>query len=144
MRKLPTKVKEMQGTLEKSRENPYEVEYSRCQGVPEAPEHMDAYGQRVWLSSAAELHEKQILFATDLPQLETYCEAAMLKRMALQELQDKNGEGSKNTRWNNWFKRWKDAATVMDNYSKKFGFSPVDKTNIAIPAPDSGADSLLK
>ena len=144
MRKLPTKVKEMQGTLEKSRENAQEVEYSRCQGVPEAPDHLDKYGQRVWLSSAYELHSKKILFTTDLPQLETYCEASMLKRIALKKLQDKDEEGSENTKWNNWFKRWKDAATVMDSYSKKFGFSPVDKTNIAIPAGGDEGQSLFK
>lgn len=144
MRKLPTKVKEMQGTLEKSRENPQEVEFSRCQGVPEAPDHLDQYGQRVWLASGLELHSKQILFTTDLPQLETYCEAAMLKRIALKKLQDRDAEGSENTKWNNWFKRWKDAATVMDSYSKKFGFSPVDKTNIAIPAMPDGEEDLFQ
>src|SRR5688500_9317104 len=117
MRKIPTKVKEMQGTLEKSRENPNELEFSRCQGVPEPPAHLDKHGQKIWHSSAQELYGKEILFTTDLPQLETYCEAAMLKKIAIKELQDKQAEGSLNTKWKNWFKRWKDAAMVMDCYS---------------------------
>lgn len=144
MRKLPTKVKEMQGTLEKSRENPDEIEFSLCQGVPEAPEGLDDYGQKIWLSSAHELHTKSILFKTDLPQLETYCEAAMLKKTALKRMLDKDEEGSENTKWNKWFRRWKDAASVMDVYSRKFGFSPVDKTNIAISTRDTAETSLLK
>ena len=133
MRKLPTEVKEAQGTLKKSRILEDEVSFSLCDGVPDPPNSLDNYGEAVWNSSATELEQRRLLFKTDLPALETYCTAASFCRMAAKEI-NKGDEGSLKTRMNNWFRIWKDSASVMDKYGAKFGFSPVDKTNIAIPS----------
>lgn len=143
MRKLPTEIKELQGTLEKSRVNPNEVSFSRCEGVPEAPESLDEYGERVWYNAAQELHSKKLLFTTDLPQLEAFCHAAQLARMSAKELKD-GQEGSKLTKMKNWFKYWKDSAEMINKLGGKFGFNPVDKTNIAIPIAGNGKQSLFK
>ena len=133
MRKLPTELKEQQGTLEKSRLNPNEVTYSRCEGVPDPPESLDRFGEAVWYVSAGELYDRGLLFKTDLPGLENYCVAASIARMAAIEIH-KGQEGSVRTRINNWFRVWKDSAMVMDKIGSNFGFSPVDKSNISIPA----------
>jgi phage terminase small subunit len=136
MRKLPTEIKEKQGTLEKSRVLPGEVVYSRCEGIPDPPETLDDFGGKVWFTAAQELHSKNLLFKTDLPALEVYCTGVSFMRMAAKEI--KTPEGSKKTAMGNWFKYWKDSAEVVNKFGAKFGFSPVDKTNIAVPATGSG------
>jgi phage terminase small subunit len=143
MRKLPTEVKEMQGTLEKSRVNPNEVNFSRCEAVPEPPEGLDSYGERVWYNAAQELLSKKLLFTTDLPQLEAFCQAAQFARMSAKELKE-GQEAGKLTKMKNWFKYWKDSAEMVNKLGGKFGFNPVDKSNISIPVAVSGKQSLFK
>jgi P27 family predicted phage terminase small subunit len=142
MRKLPTEIKEQQGTLEKSRILPGEVTYSRCEAVPEPPETLDTFGEKVWYTAAGELQSRNLLFKTDLPALEVYCVGVSFMRMAAKEIKD-GTEGSQKTRMGNWFKYWKDSAEIVNKFGSKFGFSPVDKTNIAVPAMGNG-QSLFK
>lgn len=138
--KLPTKLKEMRGTVELSRIIPNEVEYSPVRGVPDPPDYFDEVACQVWRVNAAEVHRQGLLYVTDLPVLEIYCCAVSMVRYAKKMIDELLAAGKDITKW---FKIWKESAEVVNRTGGKFGFSPADKTAIAIPA-QTKPNSLLK
>lgn len=148
--KIPTKIKEMQGTLEKSRVLGDEVEYSPVDEMPKPPETLDEYGAEVWQIATEELFDKGLLFITDLPSLEQYCIAVQHAREAALKLKDRslvvrNPNEQNKPMINPYFKVLNESRLAIIKFSALFGFSPVSKTNIALGVVNEGKNmSLLK
>ena len=133
---LPTKTKHAQGTLEKSRVLSNEVEYNSLEAIPLPPEDWPEYAKEVWIVSASNLYENGLLYETDLPQLQEYCYSCYVAKECRQEL---NGVANWTVKTKTGHKPhplWqvlKQAQDVKNRFGAKFGFSPADKTQIAVP-----------
>jgi P27 family predicted phage terminase small subunit len=152
MRKLPTKIKERQGTLEKSRVLPDEVEYDSAPQKIEMPHWWPPDVQKIYQEYIAELRRVKLLFKTDLRVLQRFCfaiyqaqeaEAALVTEGFIVTKYNHKGETYDTT--SDWVLILKNANSIIDKYSSKFGFSPVDKTRIALQVAEKKAtQSLLK
>ena len=71
--KLPTKIKEAQGTLEKSRQVSNEMQVSSVTSMPVAPVFLNEYGVAEWHKVTNQLYELDMLHDVDLALLSAYC-----------------------------------------------------------------------
>ena len=71
-KKIPTKIKELQGTLEKSRQI-NEMQVTEVIKMPIAPKHLTSLGKKQWQIVCRELYNKKMLFDVDLSLLSAYC-----------------------------------------------------------------------
>lgn len=141
MRKLPTKQKEMQGTLEKSRVKENEIEYSEAQDIytpatfQTADEQFNQDATNHWMLFTDELKKVGILYATDLHELELLCYWIAVCKKCMREMgnpviQHENNKGKTNSIVSSYVKALSMATDQVNKLSAKFGFSPVDKTKI--------------
>ena len=72
-KKLPTKIKEMQGTLEASREVINEMQVDLVQKIPEPPELLSEIGKKEWYKVTNQLYNLNMLHNIDLRLIEAYC-----------------------------------------------------------------------
>ena len=73
-RKKATKVKQLQGTLAKSREVKNEMDLVKFEGVPEAPKKIKTVeGRKFWVKVCTELHIVGLLYEVHFPLLVAYC-----------------------------------------------------------------------
>jgi len=147
MRKKPTKIKELQGTLEKSRIKTDEVVYSELQTLPAPPSDWPSEAQMIWNRLTKELKSVNLLFNTDLEALKVYAFACYRNNLAMQKINEHgdtilmtNQGGHSYEVVAPWFRIWKETSQVIDKYGAKFGFSPVDKTKIAIGGKEKDTD----
>ena len=72
-KRLPTKLKAMQGTLEKSRITENEMEVAQVKSMPMAPVILEGFAIDVWQKTTNELFELGMLHNVDLELLSAYC-----------------------------------------------------------------------
>ena len=77
-KKIPTKVKELQGTLKVERVLDNEMTVSLVASIPIAPDWLSEIGKVEWIKVCVELFNKQMLHQIDLRLLEAYCNAISL------------------------------------------------------------------
>ena len=77
-KKLPTKIKELQGTLKSERVLENEMTASLVSKIPTPPEWLSEIGKSEWIKVCLELFNKQMLHQIDLRILEAYCNAISL------------------------------------------------------------------
>ena len=137
--RMPTKLKELKGTLEKSRTFENEVEYAPLEYIPEAPADLVTAAKNYWLMCCVSLSAVGLLFSPDLPLLKRYCFSLWMVDEAMLALKDmdviviqKNKAGhkyEKKTQWTNLYLEFSKEATTI---GREFGFSPSARTKIAV------------
>jgi len=140
-KKLPTAMKEMQGTLEKSRVLENEMQVDLVSQLPEAPELLSTIGVEEWYKVTSQLFNLKMLHHIDLRLIESYCNEMALYIECESELR-KNGRVDifKNTNGdiirsqaNPYVKMKNDALNNALKLAAQFGLTPVARANISAP-----------
>ena len=149
----PTAIKELQGTLEKSR-----IIKDELQGQfitsHEAPSELNEWGVKLWNDLFMEYGKVNLITRLDLGSLlmmcnefGTYCEADdLIKIQGLQvpvEIYNQKGEvvGTK-TDVNPMLRVRDNAAKQYKMFCVEFGLTPVSRAKISAPKPESKGDEL--
>ncbi len=140
-KKLPTAMKEMQGTLEKSRVLENEMKVDLVSQLPEAPELLSTIGVEEWYKVTSQLFNLKMLHHIDLRLIESYCNEMALYIECESELR-KNGRVDifKNTNGDiirsqakPYVKMKNDALNNALKLAAQFGLTPVARANISAP-----------
>ena len=140
-KKLPTKVKEMQGTLDVSRQNINEMQVDICNELPIAPEWLSDIGKDEWYKITNQLFNLQMLYNIDLQLVAAYCNEMSLYIETEILLRDKgrvqifkNADGTiKHTQAVPYQKIAKDALDKALKIAVHFGLTPVARASISAP-----------
>ena len=140
-KKIPTKIKELQGTLKSERKLDNEMLVSLVAAIPSAPKWLSDIGKKEWLKVCVELFNKQMLHQIDLRLLEAYCNAISLHIETEIMLREKgriqvfrNPDGSiKHTQAVPYQKIANDALDRALKIATQFGFTPSARSSINQP-----------
>lgn len=140
-KKIPTRVKEIQGTLKKERTLENEMQVSLVSEIPQAPDWLSEIGQEEWLKVCSELFHKRMLHHIDLRLIEAYCNAISLHIETEMMLREKgriqifkNSDGTlKHMQSIPYQKIANDALDRAIKIATQFGFTPTARTNITQP-----------
>lgn len=140
-KKIPTKIKELQGTLKSERKLENEMLVSLVAAIPGAPKWLSDIGKKEWTKVCVELYNKQMLHKIDLRLLEAYCNAISLhieteiylrENGRIQEF--KNPDGTvKHTQAVPYQKIANDALDRALKIATQFGFTPSARSSINQP-----------
>ena len=140
-KKIPTKIKAMQGTTEKSREVENEMQVDLCASIPEAPEMLSEIGKGEWVKVATQLHNLQMLHSVDLRLVEAYCNEIALYIECEMWLRE-NGRTDDFYNSNNelvrsqakpYVKMKNDSLNNALKLATQFGLTPVARASISAP-----------
>ena len=100
-KKIPTKEKELRGTLKPERVIPNEMTVSLVSSLPDPPEWLTEIGKEEFTKVCSELLNKQMLHQIDMRLIEAYCNAMALhieteimlrEKGRIQVYRDENGK----------------------------------------------------
>ena len=140
-KKLPTAIKQMQGTLEKSRTIENEMQVDLVSQLPDAPDLLSTIGAEEWYKVTSQLFNLKMLHHIDLRLIESYCNEMALYIECESELR-KNGRVDifKNTNGDiirsqakPFVKMKNDALNNSLKLAAQFGLTPVARASIAAP-----------
>ena len=140
-KKLPTAIKQMQGTLEKSRTIENEMQVDLVSQLPDAPDLLSTIGAEEWYKVTSQLFNLKMLHHIDLRLIESYCNEMALYIECESELR-KNGRVDifKNTNGDiirsqakPYVKMKNDALNNALKLAAQFGLTPVARANISAP-----------
>lgn len=104
--------------------------------VPTCPAHLSASAKRVWRRLAPELHRAGVLTDWDREALGVWCEAVVIHRQAVEELQSAelvitgdNGNQVKNP----LLQIVRDSAQTIRAFAGEFGLTPSSRGRISMP-----------
>tara|TARA_R100000781_G_scaffold114097_1_gene84066 strand:- start:630 stop:1106 length:477 start_codon:yes stop_codon:yes gene_type:complete len=140
-KKIPTKIKELQGTLKGERTLDNEMTVSLVSQIPEAPEWLSEIGKVEFKKICIELFNKRMLHNIDLRILEAYANAISLHIETEQYLREngriqefKNTDGTiKHTQSVPHQKIANDALDRALKIATQFGFTPSARSSINQP-----------
>jgi P27 family predicted phage terminase small subunit len=140
-KKIPTRLKELQGTVEKSRQVENEMTAELCHAIPQPPEWLSEIAKQEWQKVTLELFNKQMLHRIDLRLIEAYCNAIALHIETEQMLRDKgriqifkNPDGTlKHMQAVPYQKIANDALDRALKIATQFGMTPTARTSISQP-----------
>ena len=140
-KKLPTKVKEFQGTLEKSRILEDEMQVSNLDQLPIAPKWLTDIAKNEWQNVTNELLNIGMLHQIDLILLESYCNAIALHIETEQYLRENgrvnhyyNQDGSlRHSQSKPEVKISNDSLANALKIAVQFGFTPSSRGSISAP-----------
>ena len=144
-KKIPTKIKEMQGTVEKSRVVENEMQVDLCQSLPEAPKLLSKIGKAEWEKVTKQLFNLNMLHQVDLRLVEAYCNEISLYIECEIELR-KNGRIDNFTNSNGdlvrsqakpFIKIKNDALNNALKLATQFGLTPVARASISTPVTNN-------
>ena len=140
-KKTPTKIKEMQGTLEKSRTIENEMVVDQVSQLPEVPDWLSEIGKKEFKKVTTQLFNLEMLYSVDLKLVEAYaneislyleCEMKLRKENRIDEFQSSEGivlrrQASPLVKMKN------DALNNSLKLAAQFGLTPVARASIAAP-----------
>jgi P27 family predicted phage terminase small subunit len=140
-KKLPTKIKKMQGTLDVSRQITNEMEVDVCQELPAAPQWLSETGKEEWYKVTNQLFNLQMLHQIDLQLITAYCNEMSLYIETEIMLREKgriqifkNSDGTlKHAQAVPYQKIAKDALDKAMKLATQFGLTPVARASITAP-----------
>ena len=140
-KKTPTKIKEMQGTLEKSRTIENEMVVDQVSQLPEVPDWLSEIGKKEFIKVTTQLFNLEMLYSVDLRLVEAYaneislyleCEMKLRKENRIDEFQ--SSEGTVLRRQASPLVKMKnDALNNSLKLAAQFGLTPVARASIAAP-----------
>tara|TARA_R100001530_G_scaffold123008_1_gene90837 strand:+ start:721 stop:1194 length:474 start_codon:yes stop_codon:yes gene_type:complete len=140
-KKLPTKIKKMQGTLDVSRATNNEMQVDVCQELPAAPQWLSEIGKEEWCKVTNQLFNLQMLHQIDLQLIAAYCNEMSLYIETEIMLREKgriqifkNSDGTlKHAQAVPYQKIAKDALDKAMKLATQFGLTPVARASISAP-----------
>lgn len=140
-KKLPTVIKQMQGTARADRVLENEMQVDLISQLPEAPELLSTIGIQEWYKITSQLFNLKMLHNIDLRLIEAYCnemslyiETEMMLREKGRIQVFKNSDGTiKHAQAVPYQKIAKDALNAALKLATQFGITPVARTNISAP-----------
>ena len=140
-KKIPTKIKEMQGTVERSRTIQNEMVVDLVSDLPEAPEWLSEIGKEEWNKVSSQLFNIGMLHNVDLQLVAAYCNEISLYIETETMLRNKgriqafrNPDGTlKHAQAVPYQKIAKDALSAAMKLATQFGLTPVARASIAAP-----------
>tara|TARA_R110000765_G_scaffold247694_1_gene349655 strand:+ start:207 stop:683 length:477 start_codon:yes stop_codon:yes gene_type:complete len=140
-KKLPTVIKQMQGTARADRVLENEMQVDLISQLPEAPELLSTIGIQEWYKITSQLFNLKMLHNIDLRLIEAYCnemslyiETEMMLREKGRIQVFKNSDGTiKHAQAVPYQKIAKDALNSALKLATQFGITPVARTNISAP-----------
>ena len=144
-KKTPTKIKEMQGTLEKSRTIENEMVVDLVAELPTAPEWLSEIGKEEWNKVTTQLFNLEMLYSVDLRLVEAYCNEIALYIECEMKLREenridefKNSQGDLLRRQANPLIKIKnDALNNSLKLATQFGLTPVARASISAPVTNN-------
>ena len=140
-KKIPTNLKSMQGTIEKSRLVKNEMQVDLVDSIPKAPELLSKNGREEWEKVTMQLYNLNMLHSVDLRLVEAYCNEISLYIECELELR-KNGRIDNFTNTNGdlirsqakpYLKIKNDALNNALKLAAQFGLTPVARASISAP-----------
>lgn len=145
-----TKMKELQGTLEKSRVSENELSTSKLESVPDLDSWYPIEVLELWNRLAKEFIKVGLLEVGDIEPLKAYCVACYMRELAFKKMVESdfvveytNKAGATNKVKNPWNSILNEATGVMNTLSGKFGFSPADRAKLEMPKDEGQDDNPL-
>tara|TARA_R110000744_G_scaffold72211_1_gene145151 strand:+ start:127 stop:603 length:477 start_codon:yes stop_codon:yes gene_type:complete len=144
-KKLPTALKEMQGTLEKSRVLENEMEVDLVLDLPDAPDLLSTIGAAEWYKVTTQLFNLKMLHHIDLPLILSYCnemslyiesEIELRKNGRIDNFKNSNGDLIR-SQAKPLVKIKNDALANALKLAALFGISPVARANISVPVTNN-------
>tara|TARA_Y100001937_G_scaffold29761_1_gene42843 strand:- start:1083 stop:1559 length:477 start_codon:yes stop_codon:yes gene_type:complete len=140
-KKLPTKIKDMQGTSVPCRTLENEMQVDVVSNVPEAPEWLSEIGKEEWKKVSEQLFNIGMLHKVDLQLIAAYCNEMSLYIETETMLRNKgriqafrNADGTlKHTQAVPYQKIAKDALASALKLATQFGLTPVARASISAP-----------
>jgi len=140
-KKTPTKIKEMQGTLEKSRTIENEMVVDLVSKLPTAPDWLSKIGKEEWNKVTNQLYNLEMLYSVDLSLVCAYCNEMSLYLECEMKLRKENridefqsSEGTVLRRQASPLVKMKnDALNNSLKLAAQFGLTPVARASIAAP-----------
>ncbi len=136
----PTKMKALKGTLRESRQTENEMDIDSLQSIPPPPSHFQERAIKEWELVTETLHNIDLLYEEDLPQLQAYCFNVWMLEKSEQELSKqgflgtyKNKGGHSYVSKNKWISIYNEAIDKVVKLGAQFGFSPTSRTKISMP-----------
>ncbi len=144
-KKLPTRKKIIQGTLEKSRTVENEMCVDLCKEIPEAPKWLSHIAKEEWLKITTQLYHLEMLHNVDLKLIEAYCNEISIYIECENELRKSgrvdeffNGEGDVVRRQAKPLVKMKnDSLANALKLATQFGLTPVARANISAPVTNN-------
>lgn len=141
--KKPTKIKELQGTIRKCREDENEMQVAQVVEMPSAPSFLNEQGAKEWDLVTNELANIKMLHLTDLAVLAAYCNEMGTYHALAQEMggnytertYDKDGK----LRASKIAPKYKVMQAALQNALKiasQFGFTPSSRASLSMPEQD--------
>ena len=140
-KKIPTKLKAMQGTTEKSREVANEMQVDLCLSIPDVPDLLSEIGKGEWLKVTRQLFNLNMLHSVDLRLVEAYCneialyiecEIELRKNGRIDNFMNTNGELVR-SQAKPFIKIKNDALNNAMKLATQFGLTPVARASISAP-----------
>ena len=138
--KKPTKIKELQGTLQPCRQIPNEMQVAEVVELPAAPNYFDEFAQKEWDVTTTELSRIKMLHIVDLSILSAYCFEIGTYHRIMDEMDGKFTERTYDKdgklRASKIAPQYKIAQAALQNAIKlasKFGFTPADRASLSMP-----------
>lgn len=140
-KKLPSKLKEMQGTTVPCRTVENEMQVDIVKDLPEPPEWLSEIGKQEWNKVTQQLFNLKMLHQIDLRLIEAYCNEMSLYIETEQLLRNKgriqafkNTDGTlKHTQAVPHQKIAKDALAAALKIATQFGLTPTARASISAP-----------
>ena len=140
-KKNPTKIKEMHGTLEKSRTIENEMVVDLVSDLPSAPSWLSKIGKEEWNKVTNQLFNLEMLYSVDLRLVEAYCNEISLYLECEMKLRKENRIDEFQSSEGTVLRRQASPLVKMKNDSlnnalklaAQFGLTPVARASIAAP-----------
>tara|TARA_R100001244_G_scaffold42281_1_gene38195 strand:+ start:4326 stop:4799 length:474 start_codon:yes stop_codon:yes gene_type:complete len=140
-KRIPTKIKELRGTVQPCRAVENEMQVSVVATLPEPPHWLSEIGKEEWIKVTSELFNKNMLHQIDLRLLEAYCNAISLHIETEIMLREKgriqvfkNEDGTiKHAQAVPYQKIANDALDKALKIATQFGFTPSARATISQP-----------
>jgi P27 family predicted phage terminase small subunit len=144
---IPNEIKQLKGTIEKSRliENPMIVQINN--EIPEAPEDLNNEAKKIWQITCDELKRNGILATVDFGLIEAYCAELAMYKEAVRQIRKtsplvKSPSGYPMVSpWQTIRKQSLKAATDL---AQLFGVTPSARTRVGANKPPASKLELLK
>jgi P27 family predicted phage terminase small subunit len=144
---IPTAIKELKGTLEKSRVLENEMKVSVINEIPEPSEDLNEEGRKIWENVCYELKRNGILSTVDLDLVESYCQEMAMYKHATRQLKNKGAVYKSQSGYpmiNPWQTIRNQALKSATNIGQLFGITPSARARIPQQQQPASKLEILK
>lgn len=145
----PTKVKELQGTLEKSRVLENEMQTKVITKVPDLEDYYPEETHSLWKMLCSEMINIGMLQIGDLEALKAFTAACYMQGHAFQMMQEQgavldlvNSKGEEYKKTNPWVSVWKESVGLIKSLGNEFGFTPASRSKLEMPKEETSDNPL--